>query len=58
MKKSTPLPRWRIIEIANKGRHVATLRAADADAAIRMALEEYEITDPHRQRRPVAQPID
>jgi len=30
----------------------------DADAAIRKAIEDYGITDPHRQRRLDAQPIE
>ena len=58
MKKSKPLRRFRVIEIAKRGRHVATLSAANADAAIRKAIEDYGITDPHRQRRLVAQPIE
>jgi hypothetical protein len=62
-RKSTPrkaalVRRWRIIEIARKGRHIADLPAMDADAAIRQAIELYSITDPHRQRRLVAQPIE
>lgn len=38
-RKSPPAPRsWRVIEIAKKGRHIATLSAPDADAAIRKAI--------------------
>lgn len=51
------LRRFRIIEIAKKGRHLADLLASDADAAIQQAIELYGITDPHRQRRLVATPI-
>jgi predicted chitinase len=57
-KAKKPLRSWRIIEIAKKGRHIATLSAPDADAAIRKAIEDYGITDPHRQRRLVAQPME
>lgn len=39
-----------------KGYPLVTLSAADA--AIQKAIELYSITDPHRQRRLVAQPID
>lgn len=49
---------WRVIEIAKKGRAIATLLAPDADAAVRKAIEDYGITDPHRQKRLVAQPIE
>jgi len=52
------LRRWRVIEIAKKGRHIVTLAAPDADAAIRRAIEDYGITEPHRQKRLVAQPVE
>jgi len=57
-KESKPLRSWRIIEIAKKGREIATLAAAGPDEAIRKAIEQYGITEPHRQRRLVAQPIE
>jgi hypothetical protein len=49
---------WRIIEIRKKGHHIATVAAPDADAAIKAAIRDYAITDPHRQRRLVAQPVE
>jgi hypothetical protein len=56
--KSKPAMRsWRVIEFAKKARHVATVQAATADDAIKMVIDDYKITDPHRQRRLVAQPI-
>jgi hypothetical protein len=33
-------------------------RPRGAGAAIKLAIELYAITDPHRQRRLVAQPIE
>lgn len=41
------LPTWRIIEMANKGRLLGIVRAADADAAIKVAIKQFVITDPH-----------
>jgi hypothetical protein len=58
VKKSKPLRRWRVIEIRKKGHVITTTAAADGDAAIKFAIEEYGITDPHRQRRLVAQPVE
>jgi hypothetical protein len=34
-KAAKPMRRWRVIEIAKKGRHIATVAAPDADAAIK-----------------------
>jgi predicted chitinase len=57
-KAAKPMRSWRITEIRKKGHHIATVKAPDADAAIRKAIEDYGITDPHRQRRLVAQPME
>jgi hypothetical protein len=48
------LPRWRISVIGAKIRPVGTVRAANADAAVRLAAELFGITDPRYQRRLVA----
>jgi hypothetical protein len=48
---------WRIILIRQKGEVLVTIEAPDANTAIKMAIKEYGITEPHRQRRLVAQPI-
>jgi hypothetical protein len=56
--KAAPRRRWRIIEIRKRGQTIATVHAPDADAAIRKAIEDYGITEPHRQRRLVAQPVE
>jgi len=57
-KAAKPMRSWRIIEIRKKGHHIATVAAPDADAAIKAAIRDYAITDPHRQRRLVAQPVE
>jgi hypothetical protein len=49
--------RWRVLEFAKKARYLTTVVAPDAETAIKLAIEEYNITDPHRRRRLVAQPI-
>ena len=57
MKKPKQLPRsWRVLEFAKKARHIATVEAATAEEAIKIVITEHAITDPHRQRRLVAQP--
>jgi hypothetical protein len=48
------LPTWRIIEFAKKGRYLGTVRAAEAKSAVKVAIKEFGIDDPHRQRRLVA----
>ena len=46
---------WRITEIRKKGHYLGSVTAADAEAAIARAIEEFEITDPLRQKRLAAQ---
>jgi hypothetical protein len=46
---------WRIYEIRKDGRYLGSVTAADDKAAIKKAIEEFGITEPHRQRRLVAQ---
>ena len=57
-RSAKELRRWRITVIRHKDEHVGTVKAPDAEAAIRITIEEYAITDPHRQRRLVAQPVE
>jgi hypothetical protein len=57
-KAAKPLPSWRIIAIAKKGRYLGTVKAATADEAIKVAISEFGITDPERQRRLAAQRIE
>ena len=46
---------WRITEIRKKGHYLGSVTAASAEAAIARAIEEFEITDPQRQKRLAAQ---
>jgi hypothetical protein len=56
--KSRPaLRRWQIILIRNRGERLGIVSAQDAEAAIRLAIKQFEITDPHRRSRLAAQPI-
>jgi hypothetical protein len=49
---------WRITLIRKKGERVGTVAAATADEAIQVAIREFGITDPERQRRLIAQRIE
>jgi hypothetical protein len=44
--------------IRQRGQFVGTVEAADAESAIKVAIREYDITDPEQQRRLIAQPMD
>jgi hypothetical protein len=44
--------------VRKRGRYIGTVEAADADEAIKVAIREYDITDPERQRRLTAQPME
>ena len=49
------LPRWKFIRIkATPAEELGTVEAPDPETAIRIAIERFEIDDPHRQRRLVA----
>ena len=49
------LPRRKIIRLkATPAEELGTVGARDAEPAIRIAIEQFEIDDPHRQRRLVA----
>jgi hypothetical protein len=53
------LPSWRITLIRNRsGVRIGTVEAATAEEAIKIAIRQYGITDPERQRRLVAQRIE
>ena len=41
-----------------KGEHIGTVEAATADEAIKVAIKEFGITDPKRQRPLIAQPVE
>ena len=55
MAKKPAIHNWRIYEIRNDGRYLGSMHASDGKAAIERAIEEFRITEPHRQRRLVAQ---
>lgn len=50
-------PIWRITLVRKKDERLGTVEAADAEEAIKIAIKTFEITDPERQRRLVAQRI-
>jgi hypothetical protein len=57
-KATKALPEWRIVLIRKKAECVGRVRARDAEEAIKVAIKEYEIIDPERQRRLAAQPVE
>jgi hypothetical protein len=59
MATGKKLPTWRITLIRNRsGVRIGTVEAATAEEAIKIAIRQYGITDPERQRRLVAQRIE
>ena len=47
---SKPLPTWRVIHIAAKGREICELQAKTADAAIQRTIREFGIEAERRWR--------
>ena len=47
---------WQISKIGKVGRYIGTVHAADADEAIRRAIEKYDI-EPEKQSRIAARQI-
>jgi hypothetical protein len=41
---------WRIFQLGAHGEVVGDVEAPDAEAAIKKAIEQFEITEPWRQR--------
>ena len=41
---------WRLSKIGKVTRHVGTVQATDAEAAIRRAIEKFEIAPEHQDR--------
>ncbi|MEA2875561.1 MAG: hypothetical protein QOF14_757 [Hyphomicrobiales bacterium] len=57
-RKPKDLPRWRVIRIVgNAAREICTLPVASAEAAIKGAIREHGIDDPHEQKRLAARPV-
>jgi hypothetical protein len=50
-------PKWRITLLRKRGERIGTVEAANADEAIKIAIEKFEIADRERQRRLVAERI-
>ena len=52
------LPRWRVSRIiGNRAREICELEAPHAEAAIKRAIREFGIDDPHQQQRLAARPV-
>jgi hypothetical protein len=45
---------WEITLIRERGKFLGYVQAPDADAAIKVAIEQFEITNPEQQRRLIA----
>jgi Ni,Fe-hydrogenase III large subunit len=43
--------RWRVVKMKAKGEEVCTIEAPDAETAIALAVERYQITDPETRKR-------
>jgi hypothetical protein len=56
-KSKGGLREWRITLVLAKGQYLGRVEAPDAETAIKVAIQQWGITDPQRQRRLVAQPI-
>jgi hypothetical protein len=56
-KRAKKLPSWRIVLVRKKGERIGAVEAATADEAIKVAIKEFGITDPERQRRLAAQRV-
>ena len=59
MATGKKLPTWLITLMRNRaGVRIGTVEAATAEEAIKIAIRDYGITDPERQRRLVAQRME
>jgi len=54
--KPKPVADWHISKIGKVARHIGTVQATDAEAAIRQAIEKYDIA-PEQPDRIAARPI-
>jgi hypothetical protein len=60
MKRRSPkdLPRWRVTVIVGaRAREITELQAETAEAAIKRAIREFGINNPHHQSRLAARPV-
>ena len=51
------LREWRITLIRAKGHYLGRVEAADAESAIKRAIEEFQVDEAHRSRL-IAQPVE
>jgi hypothetical protein len=56
VSKQDKLAEWQISKIGKVARQIGTVQATDADAAIRRAIEKFEIA-PEQRGRIAARPI-
>ena len=52
-----PLREWRITLLRKKGQYLGRVEAPDADAAIKVAIEEFRVDEAHRSRL-IARPVE
>jgi hypothetical protein len=50
VSKQDKLAEWQISKIGKVARQIGTVQATDADAAIRRAIEKFEIAPEHQDR--------
>lgn len=55
-KRPKTLPLWQITRIRKKGEPLGKIRARDQADAIKLWIEEHDVTDPFEQKRLMAQP--
>ena len=55
---SKKLHKWEIFVIRKKAERLGVVEAPDQDAAIKIAIAAFGITDPERQKRLSAQRMD
>jgi hypothetical protein len=53
-KPSKKTPIWEIMPIRERGKFLGYAEARDAEAAIKEAIERFQITNPEQQKRLVA----
>jgi NAD(P)-dependent dehydrogenase (short-subunit alcohol dehydrogenase family) len=50
-RKPASEPKWQIVAIRKRGQVLGIEQAKDADAAIKVWVEQYDVTDPEELRR-------
>jgi hypothetical protein len=52
-----PEPQWQVVSIRKRGRLLGIVRAKDAQAAVEVWVERYDVKDPAEFRRLAAYPL-